>query len=269
MNPLAARLHAALPQTQCTRCGYPDCAAYAQAIADGEAEINQCPPGGAEGIARLAALTGRPPLPLNPANGAEGPRAVAVIDEGWCIGCTLCIDACPTDAILGSNKLMHTVIEPYCTGCELCVPVCPGRLHQPGERDREPHRLAGLVASASRCRRWSAMAHAANGSSGRPWSTRQRLEAKARAKLADLPAHTHGAEGAEAERKRAVIEAALARARAKRGRRYPSASFTCSLNSAWLSAVPISRGNASRTENTPRIFDPGPTMGRWRNPARS
>jgi electron transport complex protein RnfB len=125
VNELAARLHAALPQTQCTRCGYPDCAGYAQAIAAGEAQINQCPPGGAEGIARLAALTGRAPVRLNPANGAEGPRTVAVIDETWCIGCTLCIDACPTDAILGSNKLMHTVIEPYCTGCELCVPVCP------------------------------------------------------------------------------------------------------------------------------------------------
>jgi electron transport complex protein RnfB len=125
VNELAARLHAALPQTQCTRCGYPDCAGYAQAIAAGEAEINQCPPGGAEGIARLADLAGRTPIPLNPANGVEGPRAVAVIDEAWCIGCTLCLDACPTDAIMGSNKLMHTVIERYCTGCELCIPVCP------------------------------------------------------------------------------------------------------------------------------------------------
>ena len=125
MTPLAARIHAALPQTQCTRCGYPDCAGYAQAVADGAAAINQCPPGGAEGIARLAALTQSATLPLNPTNGTEGPRSLAVIDEAWCIGCTLCIDACPTDAILGSNKLMHTVIEPYCTGCELCVPVCP------------------------------------------------------------------------------------------------------------------------------------------------
>ena len=125
MTPQAARIHAALPQTQCTRCGYPDCAGYAQAIADGEAEINQCPPGGEQGIARLAALTDRPALPLNPANGNEGPRAVALIDEGTCIGCTLCMDVCPTDAILGSNKLMHTVVERYCTGCELCVPVCP------------------------------------------------------------------------------------------------------------------------------------------------
>jgi Na+-translocating ferredoxin:NAD+ oxidoreductase subunit B len=122
---LKDRINAALPQTQCTRCGYPDCAAYAEAIALQGVPINQCPPGGVEGIARLSAITGQPQLPLNPANGAEGPRAVAVIDEGWCIGCTLCLDACPTDAIFGSNKLMHTVIEPHCTGCELCIPVCP------------------------------------------------------------------------------------------------------------------------------------------------
>jgi electron transport complex protein RnfB len=125
VNPLAARLHAALPQTQCTRCGYPDCAGYAEAIAAGEAQVNQCPPGGAQGVARLAEITGRTPLPLNPENGVEGPRQLAVIDEAWCIGCTLCLDACPTDAILGGNKRMHTVIEAYCTGCELCVPVCP------------------------------------------------------------------------------------------------------------------------------------------------
>jgi electron transport complex protein RnfB len=125
VNLLAERINAALPQTQCTRCGYPDCAAYAQAISSTKAEINQCPPGGAEGIQRLAAITGRPPLLLNPDNGREGPRHLAVIDEAWCIGCTLCLDACPTDAIVGSNKLMHTVIEPYCTGCELCIPVCP------------------------------------------------------------------------------------------------------------------------------------------------
>jgi electron transport complex protein RnfB len=125
VNLLAERINAALPQTQCTRCGYPDCAAYAQAISGAEAAINQCPPGGAEGIRRLAAITGRPVMALNPANGSEGPRHLAVIDEAWCIGCTLCLDACPTDAIVGSNKLMHTVIDAYCTGCELCIPVCP------------------------------------------------------------------------------------------------------------------------------------------------
>ena len=122
---LARRIDALLPQTQCTRCGYPDCAAYADAIALEGAPINQCPPGGAEGVARLAALTGRPTLPLNPDHGSEGPRAVAFIDEDWCIGCTLCLDACPTDAIVGSNKRMHTVIEAHCTGCELCIPICP------------------------------------------------------------------------------------------------------------------------------------------------
>ena len=122
---LVSRIHAALPQTQCTRCGYPNCMAYAEAVAQGEAEINQCPPGGAEGVARLAIIMGKPTLGLNPANGLEGPRCVAVIDEAWCIGCTLCLPVCPTDAILGTNKLMHTVVEPDCTGCELCIAACP------------------------------------------------------------------------------------------------------------------------------------------------
>jgi electron transport complex protein RnfB len=122
---LADRINDALPQTQCTRCGYPDCKAYAQAIAQDNAPINQCPPGGLEGVAILSQITGRPELSLNPDNGIEGPMTVAVIDEAWCIGCTLCIKACPTDAILGSNKVMHTVIEAACTGCDLCLPVCP------------------------------------------------------------------------------------------------------------------------------------------------
>ena len=99
--------------------------AYAEAIAQSDAAINQCPPGGAEGVTRLAAITGQPALALNHANGLEAPRAVAVIDEAWCIGCTLCLPVCPTDAILGSNKMMHTVFEPHCTGCELCIAVCP------------------------------------------------------------------------------------------------------------------------------------------------
>lgn len=118
-------IDALLPQTQCTRCGYPDCRSYAEAIAGGEAAINQCPPGGAEGIARLAALTGRPPTALNPEHGTEGPVRIAVIDEAWCIGCTLCIEACPVGCIVGAAKLMHTVVEAQCTGCELCVPACP------------------------------------------------------------------------------------------------------------------------------------------------
>ena len=125
LHGLAFLIDQALPQTQCTRCGYPDCAHYAQAIATGSASINQCAPGGQEGIERLAAITGKPVEPLNRSFGIEGPLTVARIDEDWCIGCTLCIKACPTDAILGSNKLMHTVMDAHCTGCELCIPVCP------------------------------------------------------------------------------------------------------------------------------------------------
>jgi Na+-translocating ferredoxin:NAD+ oxidoreductase subunit B len=213
---LAARLHAALPQTQCTRCGYPDCAGYAQAVASGEAEINQCPPGGAEGVARLARLTGRPVLPLNPANGVEGPRTVAVIDEAWCIGCTLCIKACPTDAILGSNKFMHTVIEPYCTGCELCVPVCPVDCIslENVTGDRTGWQAWSEAQAGEALQRYESRAVRLNREAD---ENAERLEAKARAKLADLPAQTHGAEGAEADRKRAMIEAALARARARKG----------------------------------------------------
>ena len=121
----AEQINALLPQTQCTRCGFPDCASYALAIALGEAGINQCPPGGTEGVRRLAALTGLPALPLDPAYGVEGPRALAVIDEDWCIGCTLCIQACPVDAIVGAAKQMHTIVAGLCTGCELCLPPCP------------------------------------------------------------------------------------------------------------------------------------------------
>ena len=122
---LATRIDALLPQTQCTRCGYPTCRAYAEAIAAHRADINRCPPGGAEGIAVVAALLGITPKPLDPATGVEGPPLVAVIDETVCIGCTKCIQACPVDAILGTAKRMHTVIAAECTGCELCVPPCP------------------------------------------------------------------------------------------------------------------------------------------------
>ena len=122
---LATRIDALLPQTQCTRCGYPTCRAYAEAIAADRADINRCPPGGAEGIAAVAALLGVTPKPLDPATGVEGPPLVAVIDETVCIGCTKCIQACPVDAILGTAKRMHTVIAAECTGCELCVPPCP------------------------------------------------------------------------------------------------------------------------------------------------
>jgi electron transport complex protein RnfB len=122
---LAERIDALLPQTQCTRCGYPACRDYAEAIAAGDADINQCPPGGAAGIAALAALLGRAPKPLDPAHGVEAPRTLARIDEARCIGCTKCIQACPVDAIVGASKWMHTVLVEECTGCELCLPPCP------------------------------------------------------------------------------------------------------------------------------------------------
>ena len=122
---LAERLLDALPQTQCTRCGYPDCAAYAQALSLEEAEINQCPPGGEDGVKALADLLGVEGKPLNPALGQEKPKRIAFIDEAACIGCTLCLQACPVDAILGAPKFMHTVIAAECTGCDLCLPPCP------------------------------------------------------------------------------------------------------------------------------------------------
>lgn len=122
---LINQIDALLPQTQCTRCGYPSCRKYAEAISKSEAEINQCPPGGDAGIQSLASLLDKPIMPLNPEHGVIRPRQLAVIDEELCIGCTLCIKACPVDAIIGTNKMMHTVIASECTGCDLCLPACP------------------------------------------------------------------------------------------------------------------------------------------------
>jgi electron transport complex protein RnfB len=124
-DPLVEKIDAILPQTQCGQCGYPGCKPYATAIASGEADINQCPPGGEAGIRALADLLGVEPKPLNAEHGAPKPKSVAVIDENICIGCTLCIQACPVDAILGTAKHMHTVIASECTGCELCLAPCP------------------------------------------------------------------------------------------------------------------------------------------------
>src|SRR5512144_3163815 len=124
-NPgLAQRVDALLPQTQCRRCGYDGCTPYADAVAEGAA-INRCPPGGDAVVAAIAALTDRPVVPLDPACGAHGPLEVARVDEAWCIGCTLCIAACPVDAIVGAAKRMHAVLPALCTGCALCVPPCP------------------------------------------------------------------------------------------------------------------------------------------------
>src|SRR4249919_2809906 len=122
---LADRIEALLPQTQCAQCGYPGCKPYAQAIARGEAGIDQCPPGGEAGVLALAELLGRPAKAVNPAHGLHKAPQVALVREAECIGCTKCIQACPVDAIVGASKLMHTVIAELCTGCELCLPPCP------------------------------------------------------------------------------------------------------------------------------------------------
>jgi electron transport complex protein RnfB len=210
---LAARIEDALPQTQCTRCGYPDCHGYAQAIADGAADINRCPPGGAQGIERLARLTGQPVRPLDAECGLEGPRRLAVIDEAWCIGCTLCIEACPVDCIVGAPKRMHTVIDALCTGCELCVPVCPVDCIV----------MDDVTSPATGWRAWSddlAAQARRRYAQHQVRVEREQLEhddalaRRAAAKLADLEQHSRIEDPALLERKRAIVAAALARARA-------------------------------------------------------
>ncbi len=164
--PLVQQIDALLPQTQCGKCGHPGCKPYAQAIAEGTANINQCPPGGDANIHRLAALTQRPYLPLNPENGVEKPRQLAVIDEQVCIGCTLCIQACPVDAIVGAAKQMHTVIAVECTGCELCIAPCPvdcismvdtppAMLDTPSKCYGSSRQIMHVIAMNSMCSAWS------------------------------------------------------------------------------------------------------------------
>ena len=211
---LADQIEDLLPQTQCTKCGYPACRPYAEAIARGEADINRCPPGGIEGVARLSALTGRPVIPINPANGIERPRPVAWIDENLCIGCTLCIQACPVDAILGAAKQMHTILPSLCTGCDLCVAPCPvdciGMLPVTGE-------LTGWnawtqdQADAARARHDFRSARLQREKE----ENDARLAAKAVEKMRAVTAEeTNTAEElAEKERKRAIIAAAMERAR--------------------------------------------------------
>jgi len=212
---LIDRIDRALPQTQCTRCGFPDCHAYATAVVSESAAINRCPPGGAEGIARLAAITGRPAAPLDPARGVEGPRALAVIDEAWCIGCTLCIKACPVDCIVGASKRMHTVVDDQCTGCELCLPACPVDC------------IVMTPVTGARTG-WQAWSEAQAGEARQRYAFHRmrierderennvRLANKAAEKLAHLEQNTSLTDPMAIERKRAVVQAALARAKAGR-----------------------------------------------------
>ncbi len=218
LSPQALRIHAALPQTQCQRCGYPDCAGYAHAIAHEAAPINQCPPGGGEGLLRLAALTGQA-LPssgsaINPAFGSEQERTVAFIDEDWCIGCTLCIKACPVDAIIGSNKHMHTVIESQCTGCELCIPACPVdcieiEITTPGRTGWQAWTEADAQLALDRYENHSYRRDILLGKKAK--SHQKTLQDK----LTDLPAHSRITDPAVLDKKRGFIEAALKKARDK------------------------------------------------------
>ena len=214
---LADQIEDLLPQTQCTKCGYAGCRPYAEAVATGEAGYNQCPPGGMQGIERLARLLGKPVIPLNPANGSEKPRALAVIDESICIGCTLCIQACPVDAIVGAGKQMHTVLAELCTGCDLCVPPCPvdcidmvevtpdrtgwdawSQEQADAARDRHAFRQFRLKREKE--------------------ENDARLAAKAAAKLKEVEAQAAMSpeEKAAQERKKAIIQAAIERARRQR-----------------------------------------------------
>jgi H+/Na+-translocating ferredoxin:NAD+ oxidoreductase subunit B len=186
------RLDAVLPQTQCTRCGYDGCLPYAQAIAAGEADIDRCPPGGEATVARLSQLTGRAAKPIDRECGVPGPLLVAVIDEAACIGCTLCIEACPVDAIIGAQKRMHAILPSLCSGCELCVAPCP----------------VDCIAMAPAAREWTqADADAAR--------IRHRAH-RERAARNERVANRKAAIASDAARRRAAIAAALARARARR-----------------------------------------------------
>ena len=185
---LVDRIDDLLPQTQCTRCGYAGCRPYAEAIVGAGADINRCPPGGETTVVALAQLTARPAMPLDSSVGAAGPLCVARIDESACIGCTLCIDACPVDAIIGAPKRMHGVLTALCSGCELCIAPCP----------------VDCIAMVPAKRDWTrADAQAAR---DRHTARNQRLATAA------APARR----GAEASKREAAVARALERARARR-----------------------------------------------------
>ncbi len=213
---LADQLEALLPQTQCTKCGYPACRPYAEAMANGSASHNQCPPGGDTGISRLAALLGKPFIPLNPAHGVARNRSVAWIDETLCIGCTLCIQACPVDAIIGAPKQMHTVWPEWCTGCDLCVAPCPvDCIHMlevtPGKTGWDT--WTQEQADAARRRYEDRTLRLEKERQEKEARLSARAAARARPKANSQP---HTEEQAAQTRKQAILQAAIERARRQR-----------------------------------------------------
>lgn len=197
-------IDAILPQTQCTQCGYEGCRPYAEAIANENEAINRCPPGGQQGVAALARLLSRPELPLDTSCGQPQPLSLAYIDETHCIGCTLCIQACPVDAIIGANKLMHTVVPEQCTGCGLCVPPCPV--------DCIEMRPAGFEWTSDHARQARINHQARQGRLQALHPESSSLAARTLANKAGLSrAATH-----DATTKQKIIADALARARARR-----------------------------------------------------
>jgi Na+-translocating ferredoxin:NAD+ oxidoreductase subunit B len=194
---LAQRIDAVLPQTQCTRCGYTGCQPYADAIAQGSAAINRCPPGGDPVIAALATLTGHARATLDPECGAQQPLLVAVIDEAACIGCTLCIQACPVDAIIGAQKRMHAILPSLCSGCELCVAPCP----------------VDCIAMLPAQREWTL----ADAEAARIRHRARNARVAKRERIANRKQDAVATGVTERERRQAAVAAALARARARRG----------------------------------------------------
>lgn len=218
------RIDALLPQTQCTRCGYPSCREYAEALAMERVGLNRCAPGGTATIAALARILGREARPLDPACGDERPWVVARIDEARCIGCTLCISACPVDAILGAAKHMHTVIESECTGCELCLAPCPVDCIALAPMPLAPiHAGGGAVRDAdargSFLNRW--MRERAGLARRRFEARNERLSRRRRARAGRRTCKRAAMPGRDADRatKRDVIRAAVERVRQRRGAR--------------------------------------------------